>query len=56
MGEYISIIADICGILGFFISIFAVSKVITLKKSIGDKNSQIALGKNKQSITTNAKQ
>ena len=56
MTETISIIANICGILGFFISIFAASKVITLSKTIGDKNSQFALGKkNKQKISTGDK-
>jgi hypothetical protein len=55
-GETISIIANICGILGFFISIFAASKVITLTKTIGDKNSQFVLGKkNKQNISTGDK-
>lgn len=49
MEETISIIADICGILGFFISIFAVSKVYKLTKA----NSQFAIGKgNKQKIRT----
>jgi hypothetical protein len=53
MGETISIIADVCGILGFIISIFAVSKVITLTNSLGDKNSQFSIGKkNKQKINT----
>lgn len=47
MGEIISIIADICGILAFFISIFAASRVITLTK----QNKQTAIGKNnKQEI------
>ncbi|HRB70563.1 MAG TPA: hypothetical protein PK776_01810 [Flavobacterium sp.] len=52
----ISIIADICGILGFFISLFAASKVITLSKIKGDKNNQLAVGKkNKQKISTGDK-
>lgn len=38
MENTISIIADICGILGFFISIFAVSKVYNIKKEIRDNN------------------
>jgi len=56
MGETISLIADFCGILGFFISIFAMSKVYTLNKTIGDINNQSAIGKeNKQSIKTSVK-
>lgn len=56
MGETISLIADFCGILGFFISVFAVSKVYTLNKIIGNKNNQSAIGKeNKQSIKTSGK-
>lgn len=57
MGEYISIVANVCGILGFFISIFTASKVIKLSNSIkiGDKNSQLAFGKNKQKINTGDK-
>ena len=51
MGETISLIADFCGISGFFISIFAVSKVIKLSKTIGDKNNQFAIGEqNNQTI------
>ena len=38
MENTISIIADICGILGFLISIFAVSKVYKIKKEIKDNN------------------
>jgi len=38
MENTISTIADICGILGFFISIFAVSKVYKIKKEIKDNN------------------
>jgi hypothetical protein len=42
MNETISIIANICGILGFFISIFAVSKVFKLKQQIkGDNNNNV---------------
>jgi len=53
MGETISIIADICGILGFLISIFVASKVYTINKTTSNKNSQSAFGKkNKQSIKT----
>ena len=36
--SWISIVADICGILGFFISIFAVCKVYIIKKQIKDSN------------------
>lgn len=38
MENTISIIADVCGILAFFISIFAVSKVYMIKKEIKDNN------------------
>lgn len=42
MNETISLIANICGILGFFISIFSVSKVFKLKQQIkGDKNNTV---------------
>ncbi|MCL9805707.1 hypothetical protein NAT51_09245 [Flavobacterium amniphilum] len=52
----ISIIADVCGILGFIISLFAASRVITLSKTIGDKNNQFSIGKgNKQNINTGGK-
>lgn len=34
----ISIIADFCGIFGFLISIFAVSKVYQIKKEIKNNN------------------
>lgn len=55
-GDTISIIADVCGILGFFISIFAATKVISLTRTKGDKNSQFTLGKkNKQKINTGDK-
>lgn len=41
MNGTISTIADLCGILGFFISIYATSQVIKLKQNItGDKNTQ----------------
>ncbi|MEO9891821.1 hypothetical protein [Aurantibacter sp.] len=44
MNETISIIANICGILGFFISLFAVAKVFKLKQQIkGDNNSNVSL-------------
>jgi hypothetical protein len=44
MNETISIIANICGILGFFISIFAVTKVFKLKQQIkGDNNNTISM-------------
>lgn len=38
MASWISIVANICGILGFFISIFAVSKVYNIKKQIKNSN------------------
>jgi hypothetical protein len=42
MNETITLIASICGILGFFISIFAVSKVFKLKQQIkGYNNSNV---------------
>jgi hypothetical protein len=44
MNETISIIANICGILGFFISLFAVAKVFKLKQQIkGDNNSNVSV-------------
>ena len=45
MENTISIIADICGILGFLISIFAVSKVYKIKKEIKDNNKVNISGK-----------
>jgi hypothetical protein len=38
MDNWISIISDICGILGFIASIFAVTKVYQLKKILSDNN------------------
>lgn len=38
MASWISIVANICGIFGFFISIFAVSKVYNIKKQIKTSN------------------
>lgn len=38
MENIITVIANICGILGFLISIFAVSKVYKIKKEIKDSN------------------
>lgn len=38
MENTISIIADVCGILGFFISIFAVRKVYEIKKESKNNN------------------
>ncbi|WP_417445318.1 hypothetical protein [Joostella sp.] len=44
MNETISIIANICGILGFFISIFAVTKVFKLKQQVkGDNNNNVSM-------------
>ena len=45
MENSISIIADICGILGFLISIFAVTKVYKIKKEIKDNNKVNVSGK-----------
>jgi hypothetical protein len=36
--EIISLIANICGILGFVISLFAVSKVYNIKKELKNNN------------------
>ena len=36
--EIISVIANICGILGFVISIFAVSKVYNIRKDLKNNN------------------
>ncbi len=47
MGNSISIIADICGILGLIISIFAVNKVYNIKKEIKDNNKVSVSGKTK---------
>ncbi|MFZ4929564.1 hypothetical protein [Chryseobacterium sp. Mn2064] len=42
MNETISTISDICGILGFIISIFAASQVLKLKQRIkGDNNTNV---------------
>lgn len=42
MMEIISILSDICGILAFLISIFAVSQIFKLKqKTQGNNNNQI---------------
>lgn len=38
MASWISVVADICGIFGFLISIFAVSKVYNIKKQIKNSN------------------
>lgn len=44
MSEIISTISDICGILAFFISIFAVSQIFKLKQKInGDNNNQVSV-------------
>jgi hypothetical protein len=43
--EIISIIADICGILGFIISIFAVNKVYNIKKELKNNNKVDVSGK-----------
>ena len=56
--ETISLIADICGILGFLVSLFVASRVMKISNKIDanievDKsNKQTAFGKeNKQKIT-----
>jgi hypothetical protein len=58
MENSISIIADVCGIFGFLISLFAVTKVYQIKKTINsntNSNRQDARGSgNRQSINTNA--
>jgi hypothetical protein len=42
MNETISTISDICGILGFIISVFAASQVLKLKQRIkGDNNNNV---------------
>ena len=45
MGNTVSIIADICGILGFLISLFAVNKVYTIKKEMKNNNEVNVSGK-----------
>ncbi len=47
MENTISIIADVCGILGFLISLFAVNKVYSIKKEIKENNKVNVSGKNK---------
>lgn len=57
MENTISIIADICGILGFVISLFAINGVRKINKTINKTDNSInqsAKGTgNKQSVTTN---
>ncbi len=43
----LSTIADVCGIIGFFISIFAVSKVYNIKKEMRENNKILVSGKTK---------
>lgn len=44
MSEIISTISDICGILAFFISLFAVSQIFKLKQKInGNNNNQVSV-------------
>jgi hypothetical protein len=43
--ETISVIADVCGILGFVISIFAVSRVYNIKKEMRENNKVSISGK-----------
>lgn len=57
MEETLSMLANFFGILGFFTSLFAISKVYKLKKTINEINKQSAIGNNNnQNITTGAKQ
>jgi len=57
MENTISIVADICGILGFVISLFAINGVRKINKTINKTDNSInqsAKGTgNKQSVTTN---
>jgi len=57
MENTISIIADICGILGLVISLFVINGVRKINKTINNTNNSIkqnAKGSgNKQSVTTN---
>ena len=40
--EVISLVANICGILGFVISIFAVSKVYNIKKELNNNKVDVS--------------
>lgn len=45
MESTLSIIASVCGILGFFISLFAVNSVNNIKKEMKENNKVIVSGK-----------
>jgi len=45
MNNIVSFSADICGILGFLISIFTISKLYKIKKEIKDNNKVNVSGK-----------
>ena len=47
MGITLSFIADICGILGFAISLFTVSKVYKIKKEMRENNKVTVSGNTK---------
>jgi len=55
--ETLSIVADVCGILGFLISLFVFNRVIKINKKISATDNSIkqtARGKgNKQNVMTN---
>lgn len=46
MESTLSIIASICGIIGFFASIFAVSKVVKIEKRLNNSNNVSVKGNN----------
>jgi len=43
--EIVSVLADICGILGFVISLFAINKVYNIKKELKNNNKVDVSGK-----------
>ncbi len=57
MGNTISVIADICGIIGFIVSIFAINGVRKINKQINKTDNSINQGAkgngNTQNVTTN---
>ncbi len=40
MTDIISTIADICGIVGFLLSLYAVGSLVSIRNTINNKNSQ----------------
>lgn len=46
MESTLSIVANICGIIGFLISIFAVSKVVKIEKRLNNSNNVSLKGNN----------